>query len=73
MNKVRAVVAAATVAISAALAEPAISDELRFGASAFVQGDHSHEDGAFPRSPCSLIHSDSIRRLTGNRSSPGHA
>ncbi len=50
MNKFCAVAVVAAIAVStqAAFADEAIFDELRFGASASVQGGHSHEDGIFP-------------------------
>jgi lipid A 3-O-deacylase len=51
-NTVRACLAfalTATVALAtSARADDKIFDELRFGASASVQGGHSHEDGIFP-------------------------
>lgn len=50
MNRFRAVVMVAAIAVSteAAFASGAIFDELRFGASASIQGGHSREDGIFP-------------------------
>jgi hypothetical protein len=43
-----AVIASSLGMSSAAQAGDKIFDELRFGASASVQGGHSHEDGVFP-------------------------